>query len=398
MLAPRFSLKKRGLLSSNLSAGVGDSVSAWTPLNLFAGGVVGGWYDPSDISTLWQDSARTTPVTTSGQPVGAIDDKSGNGRHLLQATAANRGTYAAGDPATFGSDLVSNGTFASDTVWAKGAGWAIAAGVASATTSTASLSQAVTVTAGKLYQLVFTLTRSAGSCTPRITGGTTTNGLAQSANGTYTIYLRAETGNTTLEFFGSSSFTGTIDNVTLKEVLTYSGYAHIRLDGVDDAYAESGTHTLALPCYLAAIYSKEVEDANGILASNLNSTNLAQIANSATSTRAASSLRSTARGTLTVNGTAAAWPVATIAVIDSLHVDGTSDVQVNNSTLTSSANTWSGAGDNVALAKLRIAQASGTAATAGKFYGGLVLVASNPGATNRAKVKTFLGAKVGLTL
>lgn len=51
------------------------------------------WYDPSDISTLWQDSARTTAVTTAGDPVGAIDDKSGNARHLLQATAGSRPTY-----------------------------------------------------------------------------------------------------------------------------------------------------------------------------------------------------------------------------------------------------------------------------------------------------------------
>jgi hypothetical protein len=51
------------------------------------------WYDPSDISTLFQDSAGTTPVTASGQPVGKMLDKSGNGNHLLQATAASRPTY-----------------------------------------------------------------------------------------------------------------------------------------------------------------------------------------------------------------------------------------------------------------------------------------------------------------
>lgn len=51
------------------------------------------WYDPSDISTLYQDSAMTTPVTASGQTVGAIRDKSGNGRNMVQATASYKPTF-----------------------------------------------------------------------------------------------------------------------------------------------------------------------------------------------------------------------------------------------------------------------------------------------------------------
>jgi hypothetical protein len=51
------------------------------------------WYDPSDISTLFQDSAGTTPVTAHGDPVGRMLDKSGNGNHLSQATAASRPLY-----------------------------------------------------------------------------------------------------------------------------------------------------------------------------------------------------------------------------------------------------------------------------------------------------------------
>lgn len=51
------------------------------------------WYDPSDLSTLFQDSAGTTPVTADGDPVGLMQDKSGNGHHLTQATAASRPLY-----------------------------------------------------------------------------------------------------------------------------------------------------------------------------------------------------------------------------------------------------------------------------------------------------------------
>jgi hypothetical protein len=49
--------------------------------------------DPYDLTTLFQDSGGTTPVTTDGQPVGLWQDKSGNGRHFFQATAGSRPTF-----------------------------------------------------------------------------------------------------------------------------------------------------------------------------------------------------------------------------------------------------------------------------------------------------------------
>lgn len=64
----------------------------FSPRALFANGEQGAWFDPSDLSTLWQDSARTTPVTDYGDPVGAMDDKSGNGNHATQATSTARPT------------------------------------------------------------------------------------------------------------------------------------------------------------------------------------------------------------------------------------------------------------------------------------------------------------------
>jgi hypothetical protein len=61
--------------------------------DLFASSEQGAWYGPSDLSTLFQDSAGTTPVTTAGQPVGLMLDKSGNDNHATQATAAARPIY-----------------------------------------------------------------------------------------------------------------------------------------------------------------------------------------------------------------------------------------------------------------------------------------------------------------
>lgn len=60
------------------------------PSQIFSAGEQGYWLDPSDFSTMFQDSAGTTPVTATGQPVGRILDKSGRGNHFVQATAASR--------------------------------------------------------------------------------------------------------------------------------------------------------------------------------------------------------------------------------------------------------------------------------------------------------------------
>lgn len=70
--------------------------------------------------------------------------------------------------------------------------------------------------AGKEYQLTYTITRTAGSILPRLSGGTNRNGAERSASGTYTERLLANTGNTTFEFLPmDNGFTGTIDNVSL---------------------------------------------------------------------------------------------------------------------------------------------------------------------------------------
>lgn len=51
------------------------------------------FYDPADMASLFQDGAGTVPVTASGQPVGRMLDKSGNGRHFTQNMGGPRPTY-----------------------------------------------------------------------------------------------------------------------------------------------------------------------------------------------------------------------------------------------------------------------------------------------------------------
>lgn len=59
-------------------------------LKLFANGEQGFWYDPNDLTTMFQDAAGTIPVTGVGQPVGLIRDKSGRNNHAFQTTSASR--------------------------------------------------------------------------------------------------------------------------------------------------------------------------------------------------------------------------------------------------------------------------------------------------------------------
>jgi hypothetical protein len=61
------------------------AAGAFTPTSLFSSNT-GGWWDPSDHTTTFQDTAGTTPANTAGQAVARINDKSGNGNNLLQAT------------------------------------------------------------------------------------------------------------------------------------------------------------------------------------------------------------------------------------------------------------------------------------------------------------------------
>ena len=48
----------------------------FNPARLFGPTDTGWFYDPSDMSTLFQDAAGTTPVTGVNQPVGLVLDKS----------------------------------------------------------------------------------------------------------------------------------------------------------------------------------------------------------------------------------------------------------------------------------------------------------------------------------
>lgn len=133
--------------------------SGFSPLSLFAASEPGFWFDPSDLTTLFQDTAGTTPVTAAGQSVGLVLDKS---KGLV-----------------LGPELVTNGGFDTDTAWTltatAPATVAITGGkltLVSPAGEYVSARQAP-LTPGKLYQVTGSVTIRSGSVKFVVGGGST---------------------------------------------------------------------------------------------------------------------------------------------------------------------------------------------------------------------------------
>lgn len=176
------------------------SGSRFNPISLFSAGEQGIWLDPSDLTTMFQDRAGTTPVTTPGQTVGLRLDKS---KGLV-----------------LGSELVTNGDFSSDTWWTKGAGATISGGKANFSASSGYVLNRLGVSGivtGGYYEVTFTVSDYvSGSIRPYL-GSTPTFGTAVTANGTYTARFSPGSG-TEVGFNSASAFTGSIDNVSIKAI------------------------------------------------------------------------------------------------------------------------------------------------------------------------------------
>ena len=71
-----FGVPVRNGLPIGLGSVAGFGVQQFSPADLFSAGEQGAWYDPSDLTTLFTDSAGTTPVTAVEQFVGLMLDKS----------------------------------------------------------------------------------------------------------------------------------------------------------------------------------------------------------------------------------------------------------------------------------------------------------------------------------
>jgi len=117
-----------------------------------------------------------------------------------------------------GAELVVNGDFATDSDWSKGAGWSIADGKASyAGSGNNGLIQSSIFTTAKKYQLKFDLI-SNGNGIKFWVNGTQNIFSSNLSTGSYTYYITANTSGSAY-FESTPTFAGSIDNVSIKEVI-----------------------------------------------------------------------------------------------------------------------------------------------------------------------------------
>lgn len=206
---------------------------------LFAAGEQGVWYDPSDMSTLYQDAAGTTPVTAVGQPVGLILDKRlGAGRGLEKIT---NGNFSAG-----ATSWATAGTDATHVVTFTGAGLRYRSDTLSPGLS---ISQSIGMVVGRTYEVAVTVS-SWTSGTLKSDGFTPANISLATGLGTIKYLLVATSTGFSLTR-GSTNVDMVISSISVREVFgnhafqatatsrpTYqrdaAGLAYLSFDGVDD--------------------------------------------------------------------------------------------------------------------------------------------------------------------
>ena len=123
-----------------------------------------------------------------------------------------------------GPELLVNGDFATDTVWTKGLGWAIAAGQATCTTpgSTSPISQPIAFITGRTYQMTIVISSMPAAALfvrAYLAASPQTWGAAITAAGTYTRTLTISSTRDTFTIDGSTAAIASVESVSLRLVL-----------------------------------------------------------------------------------------------------------------------------------------------------------------------------------
>lgn len=72
-----------------------SEVDGWSPSDLYASSEIGGFWDFSSVSNLYQD-AGSTPVAAHDDPIGRCLDLSGNDLHMNQTTSGSKPLFKIG--------------------------------------------------------------------------------------------------------------------------------------------------------------------------------------------------------------------------------------------------------------------------------------------------------------
>ena len=160
-----------------------------------------------DLSGDFNFTRNSSATRVNSQ--GLIEDM-----QILSGDLVSNGNFS-----ELGSELVTNGDFATDSDWSKGTGWSIANGKASndgsASGNSYLINSASASTIGKTYKVVFTVSNYVQG-NLRVRAGQASSAYV-TANGTYTQY-QVSTNTETVRVHAKDNFTGSIDNVSVKQV------------------------------------------------------------------------------------------------------------------------------------------------------------------------------------
>jgi hypothetical protein len=119
-------------------------------------------------------------------------------------------------------NIITNGTFDTDTDWGKGTGWSInttskiAECDGSQSAGTQLTQTGLSFTNGVTYKVTYTITVTAGSVKAAFRGGTAVDGASRTTSGSYTENLVALTGNNSFRMIANTDFIGTVDNISVQ--------------------------------------------------------------------------------------------------------------------------------------------------------------------------------------
>ena len=168
---------------------------------------------PLEYGSMFQDRAGTTPVTESGQLVGLVLDHGFTGSAPVP-----------------GPELVTNGTFDSADGWVLGDGWTISGGkLRSAEPNNITAANINgSYTAGKTYEIRYEISDySGGLVRAELQGGGVDSGPSRSSNGVKVERILTTANRSAFRFIalGGTGFTGTIDNISVRELPGYHATA-----------------------------------------------------------------------------------------------------------------------------------------------------------------------------
>lgn len=381
----------------------------FNPQTLFLSGERGVWYDPSDLSTLFQDSAGTIPVTGTEQPVGLMLDKS---KGLVR-----------------GPELVNNGDFSSGlTGWAQILGTVSVIGNKLRVARTSgnigrAASKAMTCAIGKSYEVSYTKNKmTSGSSGIIVTiNATSTAGAIFIANGAVegagkavftatqtTHWLFCEAGS------GADGDYAEFDNISVRELpgnhatqataasrpifRDVGGVRYLQCDGVDDGMVTGSIDFTGTDKMLAVIGVRKLSDAVGVIVELSANQALNAGAMNLITGPAAGTYQATSRGTSGASAqTPSLFPTHASNVVSAVLSIGEDITRIR-----AGGNSWTNNGDqgtgNYGNYPLYLFRRGGSSLPFNGLFYGAMIAGSTYSASQIASAERYLAGKSGVTL